>query len=55
MLENFEFLGEADKHRLLLQDRWWKSIGDMLAFISDELHPRGFEQIIADDYRGVQY
>lgn len=54
MHADFDFLGSADKQRLCMISDWAHQIGDILAFISDELHPHGYEQIITNDFAGVQ-
>jgi len=51
---NFDDLGDADRNRMLMQARWCQQIGDILAYVHDELHPHGFKQITANDYEAVR-
>ena len=47
-------LGDIDSmlHRQML--KWHTSVGDITAFISDLVGPRGYEAIVKDDYRALR-
>jgi TIR domain-containing protein len=47
-------LGEDDLKRYRLIKQWHAVIGDILGFISDELHPHGFDNIVKDDFAAVR-
>ncbi|MAT70109.1 MAG: hypothetical protein CMJ58_11380 [Planctomycetaceae bacterium] len=54
LLEVEAYLGENDFEQLAQIRKWYKAIGDILAFVADELHPHGFRHITADDYAAVR-
>jgi internalin A len=40
--------------RYKLIKKWHVDVSDMLAFVSDKLSPRGFDSIVADDFRALR-
>jgi internalin A len=53
-LENsLKLLGERDFKLYRSMKRWSHEVGDMLAYVSDVLQPRGLEQIVENDFAGV--
>lgn len=47
-------MGAEDFRRYKSMKNWHNEVGDILAFISDVLHPHSFEAIVADDYKGLR-
>jgi hypothetical protein len=54
MEPDLALLGEDDLKRYRLIKQWHAVIGDILGFISDELHPHGFDNIVKDDFAAVR-
>jgi hypothetical protein len=51
---NRDLLGGEDRQRLRLMRRWAEDVGDMLSFIADQLAPRGFDAVTADEFRAIR-
>lgn len=47
-------LGVEDVRRFQLMRKWYANIGDILAFLADQLAPRGIDAIVADDFRAIR-
>jgi internalin A len=54
MERHFTRLGEEDLKLYRAMRRWHNEVGDMLAYINDVLAPRGFEEIVKDDFAGLR-
>jgi TIR domain len=54
MEQYVQYLGETDLKLYHAMKRWQIEVGDMLAYISDKLAPRGFEEIVKDDFIGLR-
>jgi internalin A len=51
---NFKDLGEADFRLYKSMQEWHNRIGDMLAYLNDVLSPRGFDDIVKDNFAGLR-
>ena len=47
-------LGDADLNLYNAMKRWKNEVADMLFYIGDKLAPRGFEEIVKDDFEGLR-
>lgn len=54
MEPHLRLLGQADVERYHLIKRWHDTIGDILGFIADTLHPHGFVAITKDGFAAVR-
>lgn len=54
MESHLSVLGEDQQKRHRLIKQWHAVIGDILGFISDKLHPHGFDNIVKDDFAAVR-
>jgi internalin A len=50
MEDKFRHLAEADFRLYKAMQEWHNRIGDMLAYVNDVLTPRGFDEIVKDDF-----
>jgi internalin A len=54
MEQDLTHLGEADIRLYKAMKRWHNEVGDMLAYVNDVLVPRGFEDIVKDDFSSLR-
>lgn len=54
MEPQLSLLGVDDQKQYRLVKQWHGVIGDILGFISDKLHPHGFDNIVKDDFTAVR-
>jgi internalin A len=53
MKKVFDDLGASDLALYTAMKDWHNRVGDILAYVSDVLHPRGFEKIAEDDFAAL--
>jgi hypothetical protein len=53
MKKHLSDFGTADFALYKSMQDWHNRIGDILAYVNDTLHPRGFEEIVKRRFRGV--
>jgi internalin A len=51
---NFKDFGEADFRLYKSMQEWHNRIGDILAYLNDVLAPRGFDDIVKDNFAGLR-
>jgi internalin A len=54
MEKHFSHLGEEDLKLYKAMKRWHNEVGDMLAYVNDVLHPRGFDEIVKDNFASLR-
>jgi hypothetical protein len=54
MERHFTQLGVEDLKLYRAMRRWHNEVGDMLAYVNDVLAPRGFEEIVKDNFAGLR-
>lgn len=54
MESHLSVLGEDQQKRHRLIKQWHTVIGDILGFVSDKIHPHGFDNIVKDDFAAVR-
>jgi hypothetical protein len=54
MEEKFRHFAESDFRLYKAMQEWHNRIGDMLAYVSDKLVPRGFDEIVKDDFAALR-
>lgn len=54
MEKSIKQLGQVDLELYTAMKRWHNEVGDMLAHIADKLSPRGFEEIVKNDFDGLR-
>ena len=52
--KDIRLLGPADFRLYKAMQDWRNHVGEILAHVSDVLHPSGFEAIIGDDFAGLK-
>jgi len=52
--ERRQLLGEGDFAEYRAMRQWYMQLSDMLRHINDVLHPRGFEEILKDDFAALR-
>jgi len=54
MEKSLPLLGQQDFGLYKSMQDWHNRVGDMLAYANDVLKPRGFEEIVRDDFAALR-
>jgi hypothetical protein len=51
---DLEHLSVEDFRLYKAMQKWYLDIGDMLCYLNDVLTPRGFDEIVKNDFAGIR-
>jgi internalin A len=54
MEQHLSRIGQADFRLYQETKKWYVDVGDMLAYVNDVLTPRGFDEIVEDDFAALR-